>query len=380
MAKKKILHIQVFPKLSGVQRISLEIFRALDGDEYDKWILFADQLENGGDKEQCIQRFEEAGARVILSPNLKREINPGDLAALREIYRLCKKEKFDIVHTHSTKPGIVGRIAASCAGVPLVCHTVHGLSFHAFTRFPRWQFYWFCEMVASFFCHRIVSVNRYYLRYFRLFRKKIRTIYNGLDFTTFSGYVTERKPDGKEVKVLFVGRLDNQKDPMTLLQAAKLVCEANATVTFTLVGNGEKYEECQEFISSCGLQDRIKLAGWQNDPAEFYKTHDIFVASSIYEAFGLMFVEAGYYGLPTVASRVEGIPEVILDGKTGFLVPPRNPEAMAEKILKLAADPPLRQKMGTQARERVLSCFDSGLMVKQYRELYGEADPSPRGH
>jgi glycosyltransferase involved in cell wall biosynthesis len=123
---------------------------------------------------------------------LYREIGIRDIGAFIEIYSICKRERFDIVHTHSTKPGIIGRIAAKLAHVPLVIHTVHGLSFHDFVKFPRWHFYWICEMIASFFCDNIVLVNNYYRKYFKLFKSKVITIYNGVNFLFYSREPNER--------------------------------------------------------------------------------------------------------------------------------------------------------------------------------------------
>ena len=160
---KKILHIQVLPKLSGAQKVSLDILRSLPT-EYDKYILFGDLLDSG-DKADCIKQFEKVGVKVLLLSELKREICWNDIHAFWKIFKLCKKEKFDIVHTNSTKPGIIGRIAATLAGVPLVIHTVHGLAFHQFMKFPRWHFYWLCEMFASLFCDKIILVNQYYSKY-----------------------------------------------------------------------------------------------------------------------------------------------------------------------------------------------------------------------
>jgi hypothetical protein len=191
--KKKILHIQVLPKLTGVQRISLEILRNLPNDEYDKYILFSSHGVDNSLKLICKEEFEKAGITVLFSHSLYRKIGMRDIQAFIEIYRLCKQEKFDIVHTHSTKPGVIGRIAAKLAYVPLVIHTVHGLAFHNFVKFPKWQFYWMCEMIASCFCDNIVLVNNYYRKYFKPFKSKVATIYNGVNFLFLSGESDERK-------------------------------------------------------------------------------------------------------------------------------------------------------------------------------------------
>lgn len=362
----------MLPKLSGVQKISLEIFKGLSNNDYDKYILFSESTEKG-DMQTCIRSFEEAGAKVLFSKNLTREIGLNDIKAFLEIYKLCRKYKFDIVHTHSTKPAIIGRTAAKLARIPHVIHTVHGLSFHKFVKFPVWQFYWLCEMTSSFFCDKIILVNKYYHRYFKFFNKKTLTIYNGINF---SDLLLINKDDGQDfyksdkIKILYVGRLDNQKDPMTLLKAAKLVCTQHHNVVFTIVGDGEMYDECREFIHSNNLESQIILKGWQSNVSEFYASHDIFVMSSIYESFGLIFLEAGFYKLPVVATNVEGIPEVVENNKTGLLCNPRDPESLAKNINKLLYDNHLRRNMGNAAHERVTSLFSSEKMVQEYKKIY----------
>ncbi len=364
--KKKILHIQVLPKLSGAQKISLEIFKNLPSEQYEKWVLFSDSLDIG-DKQACAAAFQECDVKVIFSSKLKRSIGLSDIGATKEIYRLCKDEKFDIVHTHSTKPGIVGRIAARLAGVPKVIHTVHGLAFHKFIKFPKWQFYWLCEMFAAMFCHRIIIVNKYYLKYFKAFGRKNRVIYNGIDFSTFPQLP---KSESEKCRVLFIGRLDEQKDPITILQAAKRVLSSNSEVCFTLVGDGEKMDECKAFIADNNLEQNIELLGWQNNVAQYYANSDIFFAPSIFESFGLMFVEAGYYSLPIVASNVEGIPEVVEDGVTGLLSNPRDIDSLSASLIKLIEDKEYRTEMGQNNYKRVTSLFSSEKMTSQYLEEY----------
>lgn len=183
--RKKILHILVLQKLAGSQHVSLEILKNLPDDEYSKYVLFSNDFVEDELKLQCIKAFENAGVVVLISKNMYRKIGPRDLPAFIEIYKLCRKERFDIVHTHSTKPGFIGRIAATLAKTPAVIHTVHGLAFHDYLGFPLWQFYWLCEMAASFFCTKIVLVNNYYRKYFRFFDSKVSTIYNGVDFSKY---------------------------------------------------------------------------------------------------------------------------------------------------------------------------------------------------
>jgi glycosyltransferase involved in cell wall biosynthesis len=172
------------------------------------------------------------------------------------------------------------------------------------------------------------------------------------------------------VKVLFVGRLDAQKDPLTLLQSAHEVIQNEPETCFTLVGDGELYKDCEQFVKDNNLDNNIFLEGWQNDIAKYYATHHIFAASSIYEAFGLMFVEAGYYKLSVAATNVEGVPEVVEDNVTGLLSPPRNPHLLAQNILYLIRNEEQRRYMGENAYKRVTSLFSSEQMIEQYQKLY----------
>jgi glycosyltransferase involved in cell wall biosynthesis len=372
---KKILHILVLPKLAGSQRVSLEILKSLSDKEYEKWALFSNDSDSEERKKKCQTEFEKAGVKVLFLNKLHREINLQDVGAFKEIYDLCKREKFDIVHTHSTKPGIIGRTAATLARIPLVVHTVHGLAFHQFLKWPIWLFYWTCEMAASLFCHKIVLVNQYYRRYFKWLSSKLTVIYNGVDFSSCGEIPAEKiRTENDPVRILFVGRLDTQKDPITLLQAAKEVISEKSDVHFTLVGDGEKYAECARFIQENDLDDRVCLTGWQSNVAPYYRTHQIFLISSIYESFGLMFVEAGWYGLPSVSTNVEGIPEVVIDGVTGLLSPPRNPHLLSQNLLRLIQDENLRSKMGNAGREWVTQTFSVDKMTTAYKRIYEHSD------
>jgi glycosyltransferase involved in cell wall biosynthesis len=172
------------------------------------------------------------------------------------------------------------------------------------------------------------------------------------------------------IKVLFVGRLDTPKDPLTMLRAAQEVLVEEPETFFTLVGDGEQYKICDTFVKDNHLENNIYLAGWQSDVTTYYRTHHIFMASSIYEAFGLIFLEAGYYKLPVVATNVEGIPEVVEDKVTGLLSPPKNYHVLAQNVLRLIRNKEQRIYMGKMAYKRVTTMFSSIYMVKQYKKLY----------
>ncbi len=366
LIRKKILHIQVLPKLTGVQRVSFEILRALPDDEYEKTILFGGPVTP--QTEECVENFLNAGCKVLFMNDLHREIGWHDWRAFWRIYRLCRRERFDIVHTHSTKPGIVGRIAARLACVPRVVHTVHGVAFHDYVTPLKRAFYYLAEGIASLFSHRIALVSAHYKKYDRAFGRRVRVIYNGI---ALPDSVAKCSPSAAgPISLLYVGRLEPAKDPLTLLRAlANLRDRSPLDFRLTVLGDGSLDADCQAFVHEHGLSDMVDFAGWQSNVSRFYTDHPIFCLSSIHEAFGICLLEAGAQGVPAVATRVGGVPEVVEDGVTGLLVPPRDPAAMARAIERLAADPELRDQMGRAARERVRR-FSAEKMIESYKALY----------
>jgi glycosyltransferase involved in cell wall biosynthesis len=367
---KKILHILVLPKLTGCQKIAYEILSHLSEKEYDKYILFG-KGSVLSDAAKCIEVFEKAGVNILFSSNLKREIGIHDLFAFFEIYRLCKYHKFDIVHTNSTKPGIIGRMAAFLSGTPLVVHTVHGVAFHKYEQPIKRFFYYLCEFIASFFCHKIILVNKFYKKYYRLWKNKVVSIYNAIDYSQLPSLKYNRCINDQNVNLLFVGRLDIQKDPITLLKAFDIIVnDVKKKCHLTIVGDGEYRDLCLSYIKQHNLESDVTMVGWVNDVSVYYSSHDIFCLSSIYESFGLVFLEAGYYELPSVATNVEGIPEVVEDGKTGYLVPPRNHQLLAEKLLILINSPQLRKQIGLAAKKKVITDFSIEKLIKSVEEIY----------
>jgi glycosyltransferase involved in cell wall biosynthesis len=173
-------------------------------------------------------------------------------------------------------------------------------------------------------------------------------------------------------QILFVGRLDEPKDPLTMLKAINELVKNVSDIKFQIVGNGEKYNECQMYIRRHNLENIVSLLGWQTNVTQYYRSADIFLASSIYESFGLMFVEAGYFKLPVVATNVEGVPEVVENGVTGLLVPPRQPNLLASNLLRLINNEQERIEMGMNGYKRVISLFSAKLMVDKYEQIYEE--------
>ncbi|KQC06721.1 MAG: hypothetical protein APR54_06830 [Candidatus Cloacimonas sp. SDB] len=364
--KKKIVHLQVLPILSGVQKITLNIFRNLDPDLYEMFLICAQSEDS--DNPSLISEAEKLGVKVIVLKDLKREIGLHDLKVFFQLLKIFRKYDFDIIHTHSSKTGFLGRIVGKLSGCKAVIHTVHGIAFHDRENFLNRNFYLILEIFAGFFNDEVILVNKYYQsKFWFIPRKKIQTIYNGIDLEVLK---RKRNRNDDLIKLIFVGRLDRPKALPDLIRAFEICVKERNNIAAYIVGDGEYYDYLKEYIARQELGGKVKLLGWRFDVADLLADCDIFVGSSIYEAFGLVYCEAGYTGLPVVATRVEGIPEVILHNETGLLVEPGNPEALAKAVLQIADNGELAEAMGKAARRRVEENFSLTEFIRQYKEIY----------
>ncbi len=284
------------------------------------------------------------------------------------MWKVFKKYDFDIIHTHTSKSGFLGRIAGKLSGCRKVIHTVHGIAFHQHEVPLKRVFYILLEMVAGLFNDKMVLVNKFYRsKFWFIPARKIMTIYNSIDYSELQP--KKRRSDGI-IKFISVGRLDRQKSPMDLLAAMRILCTKRQDINLSIVGDGEYYKRMESYITENDMQDKVQLMGWQNNVPQLLSEHDIFVNSPIYEAFGLVFCEAGYTGLPVISTNVEGIPEVVEQGETGILVPPQDPEALAEAMLYLAENKDVATRMGEKARQIIRKKFDLSVFIKEYTKLY----------
>lgn len=362
---KRVLHIQLLPLLSGVQRVSLQLFAGLPQDNYEFSLLCAPPQ---GDGPSLVSEAEKLGVRVYTLPGLRRELGLRDVTVLPRLVRFLRQHRFDVVHTHSSKTGVLGRIAARLAGVPCIVHTVHGIAFHRNESFPKRLFYWLAECAAGMCTHRLVLVNQCYQRYYTFVPAARRTtVYNAIDYAKV---IPRQQREDDEFRVLFVNRFEPQKDPLAFLQAVHWALRREPRIRARMVGEGRLRPVLERYILRYGLQDRVLLSGWSNDVPALMAAGDLFCTTSRWEAFGLVHLEAAAAGVPVVATAVEGVPEVVRHNETGLLVPPDDPTALSEAMVKLARNPQLCRKLGEQAAERVPGRFPMERFLHQYHNIY----------
>ena len=279
-----------------------------------------------------------------------------------QLARLFRDWRIDVVHTHDERPHIYGTVAALLAGVPRVIHTRHGQRLNLTGRQRR------LVNFLSRFTDRFVCVSRDSARLALeqgVSKRKVCTIWNGIDTERFTDFGT--RGDGPAV---IVARLVPEKDMETLLRAVDLARREDASFRLEIAGDGVVKPQLQTLAAELDLGGCVAFLGQTSDVAGVLARAQLFVLSSISEGVSLTLLEAMATGLAVVATKVGGNPEVVVDGETGLLVPPRDPRALAAALLRLRRDPAEQARLGQAGRRRVEQHFDVRRMTANYEELY----------
>ncbi len=370
----KLFHIQLLPIMSGVQKAMMDLITNLDRTKYDITVICKEE----GELTDILKTKE---INFITVPSLVRRVNPfKDFKALNDITRLLKQEKPDIVHTHSSKSGVIGRIAASRAGIPVIFHTIHGFSFHEFSSLTAKTIYIPIERFASKFTDLHISVNQYDMDFavkHKIINKdKILRVYNGIDLEE-----NTRKPDrdgfkeslnipAEALTVTQVGRLWRQKAPEVFVQTAVKILKQRKDVYFLLVGDGELRSKLEWMITLHHCEDNIKILGWRNDAGKILSISDVFMLTSLWEGLSIAILEAMARKLPVVTSNIKGNRELVIENETGFLCTPNQPDIFFEKLSLLLDSSSLRQKLGSAGFERAQKDFSIRKTVSTIDKLY----------
>ena len=369
----RVAHIITQLELGGAQRNTLYTVGHLDRKSYEP-ILICGQ---GGilDEEAKAGSWPTHFVRWLVRP-----VNPmKDLAALVFLYRLLREIRPHIVHTHSSKAGILGRIAAYLAGVPVIIHTFHGFGFTPDQ--PGWLyrlFIWlerFCAMLST----HLIFVSRDNEEEAQALgvgthkpRSLIRSGIAIREPPLISSIREELRIPKEAWVVATVGNFKPQKNPMDIARTAKAVLEKDPAVHFLMVGDGDLRTAVEAYVQSEGIGNQVHFLGWRQDIPAILAASNCFLLTSLWEGLPRALVEAAVARLPAVAYAVNGVKEILREGDTGFPVPPHQPEAAAEKILWLKGRPLEARQMGRKARAEVEKEFDIDEMVRQQENLYQE--------
>jgi glycosyltransferase involved in cell wall biosynthesis len=313
-----------------------------------------------------LEAARRAGARVVELEHVRRPLSPWrDLRGLLELVTLLRRERPDILHANSSKAGVLGRLAAALAGVPIRIFTVHGWAFSAHSGIAAAVY-----ERAERLMRPLTTVTICVAESERVAGLAVRAcdpertivIRNGVA----SGAAPQRGAD-TEPTLVAVGRLQKPKDLLTLVRALGRLRSRFAAL---IVGDGPDRPRVEEEIDRLGLDREVVLAGDSGDVAELLARSDVFVLSSTSEGLPISILEAMAAGLPVVASSVGGVPEAVADGETGLLVPPRDPVRLAAALERLLDDPTLRRRLGANGRERVREHFGLEAFQRAHLDVY----------
>lgn len=308
---------------------------------------------------------------VHVLPSLTRNINPyKDWYSVREMMCLIYKLKPDLIHAHSSKAGIIARIAGYLCKVPTV-FTAHGWGFSPGTPKLRRRVAFIAEKILAPISSRVICVSesdrQLALKIGVGNHRVLQTVRYGIyDDAVIQAQLTIQPP-----RLIMVARFNEQKDQVTLLKAIAQLQHFSGHIDF--VGSGPSLESCKALADSLGISQKVSFLGDRRDVPDLLARSQIFVLSTHYEGLPISILEAMRSGLPVIGSSVNGIPEEIEHGISGLVVPPRDPFALAAAIQTLSESPDLRLSMGKAARQKFEQEFTIDRMILETQLVYEEA-------
>ncbi|MBE2170233.1 MULTISPECIES: glycosyltransferase family 4 protein [unclassified Cobetia] len=373
----KVSHVQLLPLLSGVQRVTLDELERLN-DETIKYLF----CQGRG---PLTQGAIESGSNVIVVPDLVREIHPArDVRAFWYLWKCFRREKFDVVHTHSSKTGVIGRLAARWAGVPCIVHTVHGFAFPAAKSLLQKRVFHAMEWIGARCSHRVICLHEDDAKICRdrlgLSNKRIEIMPNGIDLQKFYPLSLEVDREALRVGVGFpadrklvmmVGRLWEQKNPECLVEAYCQLWESgDPGADLVLVGDGALKEPLEARVKLAGLESHVHFLGWRTDTPRLLRLCDVFVLPSRWEGMPLAILEAMGCGLPVIVSDIPGNRHLVHHEKNGLLFPVGNAGSLASALVELLENASLRIRLGAAGRAKVEAEHDIQQRVRNMEALY----------
>jgi glycosyltransferase involved in cell wall biosynthesis len=372
--RTRVFQVVTKLELGGAQKVVLATLERLPSDRYDRGLVAGPE----GLLRDVAERLSGVACHWI--PTLVREVSPWrDLRALVDLWRLFRRERPDIVHTHSSKAGILGRWAAWLAGVPVIVHTAHGFGFNDYQR-PWVRRLFIClERACRPITTRTVMVSRD-----NATRAESLGIVGpgewilsrpGIDTGAFQQERPRRAsleawgiPPGRTV-VGMVACFKPQKAPVDFVDVAARVLEHERDVHFVMAGDGEMRGAIEARIAAHGIGEHFTLLGWVDDMPEVYRNLDVVVLTSLWEGQPCVFAEAMASGLPIVATAADGAREAIVDGENGYVHERRDVDRLARSVSRLVQEPELRRRMGEAGRARAPE-FDIARTVREIEAEY----------
>ncbi|MBC7327226.1 glycosyltransferase [bacterium] len=359
--EEKIRLLEVIPALDigGAQVFLVELVKGLDKNIYEVGVCLLNGRQN-----TFLENELEKNNIPLFPLNLRWAFCP---KTIKRLFKLFSNFKPHIIHTHLRAIRYV-LIPSRKVKIPLHIHTIHSLAKQDTSIFYRWL-----NRIAF---QRLgvvpVSISQEVAKTVKeVYGVDSPVIYNGISVEDYT-YGTPRERTAEEIRLINVGKFKKAKNHLLLIEAFSRAARINPNLRLILVGDGRLRKKAEKRVNELGLEGKVSFLGWRSDIPKLLADCDIFVLSSDWEGFGIVLIEAMSAGKPVIATRVGGVPEVVDEGETGILVPPRDPDALAGAILKLAEDGRLREEMGRKGREKAMREFHISKAIQNYDRLYRE--------
>ncbi|MBW2310378.1 MAG: glycosyltransferase family 4 protein [Deltaproteobacteria bacterium] len=354
MKRIKVLHLVEDLKIGGLERVIASIAEYLDDQKFDVSVWC---ITKGG---EIAEELAEKGIKIEILGIFSYH-NPVNI--LRLVFML-RQVRPNIVHTHGYFASVIGRLAAKIALVPIIIYHVHTIFYDNIKKRNI-----IIERLLGFITDKIIFISnaakKSYLPHFKINESKISVIYNGV----IDANVNANLKKGN-CKVVTVASLVDHKGHEYLLEAAMMVLDRLPQCKFFIVGEGVLNRRLKQQVLSLGIASSVNFLGQKTNIYKILSQMDLFVLPSLREGLGIAAIEAMSCGLPVVASNVGGLPEVVKDGHTGYLVPPKDSVALGNAISQLLENPKQMVKMGQMGRLRFEEIFSSSKMIKNLENLY----------
>lgn len=394
--KAKVVHVITRFDKGGSAENTFLTLTGLDRDKYELSLIYgvASDMTTPPNEARSIEEnlncLRKKNIRLIQLPKLVRPISPGkDASAFISLYFYFSQLKPLIVHTHTSKAGILGRWAAYFARVPIICHTPHGHVFWGYFGPLQTRLFILLEKMTAWITHRLIMLTAQerddHLLYRIAPKDKFVVIHSGVDLEPFLNTGEEIKKQmraalsiGEEDFVIgTAGRLTSIKGQRYLLSAFSLYLQRGGQGLCILLGDGELRSELENQAKTLGISERVRFLGWRSDVAAVMSTFDIFVLPSLNEGMGKVIVEAMACSLPVIASDIGGIRDLVEPGINGLLVPAACEENLAHALMILYKQENKRVEMGRRGKEKAL-LYSKGAMVEKIDHLYETLLSSPK--
>jgi len=378
----RIAHIITRMIVGGAQENTLHNCLDLQQIHHDDVLLLTGPAD--GPEGDLLQQGRAAGLPVEYLPAMQRNIQPyRDWQSYRQIKQALRAFKPEVVHTHSAKAGFLGRLAAWSLRVPAVIHTVHGAPFHAYQSRTAREVFRQCEKYAAHRCHAMISVadamTQLMVENGVAPADKFTTVSSGMNvepFLTSDETRTQTRQElgytDKHIVIGKIARLFNLKGHRYVVEAAQRVIESQPDVRFLFIGDGQLRATIEQQINAAGLQKYFQFTGLV-PPARIPAltgAFDILVHASLREGLARALPQALIAGKPVVSYDIDGAREVVINHKTGYLLPPRSIQPLSDALIELASDARLRQQLGGQGRAMFTNQFRHQTMTATLRRIY----------